>query len=345
MFRQDRGWRIEQPRHALSVIGGHWFDGFRQLVSWTRPWSRPGPFPPRLSTARQDRRLRADHFGRSGSATPRAFQPVRRHRHGGHRRTGHPGVRLRHADPAQRRRHQGVDQPLRRPGKPESAFRSLGRLLDALGTAAPPSNSGRDNLKTIALLEAAYQSAEQGRAVELTGDCPREDRLLQAHAGRRRAAGAVRRVPVRRVRLQLKGNQYAEFVADPPGFAGRWGGDHALTSALITMAPWTRPGPMGWPGCGRSSPSPRPPARARGLLPRPPRDGVTPADLRSYARHLVRGGREAAEQGVALSLHHHYQQPVMHYEDFGVFFSAADHVGLPSTPRTWPSPASPTFPG
>ena len=35
--------------------------------------------------------------------------------------------------------------------------------------------------------------------------------------------------------LQLKGNQYGEFVADPPGFAGRWGGDQALTSALITM--------------------------------------------------------------------------------------------------------------
>ena len=35
--------------------------------------------------------------------------------------------------------------------------------------------------------------------------------------------------------LQLKGNQYGEFVADPPGFATRWGGDQALTSALITM--------------------------------------------------------------------------------------------------------------
>ena len=34
MFRQDQGWRLEQPRHALSVMGVHWFDGFRQLVSW-----------------------------------------------------------------------------------------------------------------------------------------------------------------------------------------------------------------------------------------------------------------------------------------------------------------------
>ncbi len=174
MFRQDRGWRLEQPRHALSVMGVHWFDGFRQLVSWdatlvtARTYSSPA-----IDCAWRDRRLRADRLRPGpGQLHPELLQPVRRHRHGGHRRTGHAGVRLRHADPAQRGRHQGVDQPLRLPGKPESAFRSLGRLLDALGTPRPPSNSGRDNLKTIALLEAAYQSAEQGRAVELTGGLP-----------------------------------------------------------------------------------------------------------------------------------------------------------------------------
>ncbi len=59
-----------------------------------------------------------------------------------------------------------------------------------------------------------------------------------------------------------------------------------------------------------------------------PREGVAPADLRAYARILSAAGRDASGQGVALSLHHHFQQPVMHREDFGVFFSAADHVGL-----------------
>lgn len=32
MFRQDRGWRTQMERHALSVMGVHWFDGFRQLI-------------------------------------------------------------------------------------------------------------------------------------------------------------------------------------------------------------------------------------------------------------------------------------------------------------------------
>ena len=42
--------------------------------------------------------------------------------------------------------------------------RSCGRSQ----TAAPPSINGRDNLRTMALLEAAYRSAEQGRTVALS---------------------------------------------------------------------------------------------------------------------------------------------------------------------------------
>jgi sugar phosphate isomerase/epimerase len=39
-------------------------------------------------------------------------------------------------------------------------------------------------------------------------------------------------------------------------------------------------------------------------------------------------GKQSADRGVALSLHHHYQQPVMRRPDFDVFFGAADSVGL-----------------
>ena len=31
-FRQDTGWRLDCERHALSVMGIHWFDGFRQVL-------------------------------------------------------------------------------------------------------------------------------------------------------------------------------------------------------------------------------------------------------------------------------------------------------------------------
>ncbi len=72
-------------------------------------------------------------------------------------------------DPASR---QGAverwENPYAGASKPESVFTALEELLSAIESRAEPSNSGRDNLKTIALLEAAYRSAEGGRTVHLT---------------------------------------------------------------------------------------------------------------------------------------------------------------------------------
>jgi D-apiose dehydrogenase len=162
MFRQDRGWRTEQPRHALSVMGVHWFDGFRQLVSWdatlvtARTFSSPAIDFGRVPVSY------TQSFSSRFAATDTVVVGERATLEFGY------GTLTRHSADGTKM----WTNPYAGPGKPESAFRSLGRLLDALGTAAPPSNSGRDNLKTIALLEAAYQSAEQGRAVELTGGLP-----------------------------------------------------------------------------------------------------------------------------------------------------------------------------
>lgn len=126
--------------------------------------------------------------------------------------------------------------------------------------------------------------------------------------------------------LQLKGGQYAGYLGDPAGFIGKWGDDRALTSGLITM------GALDSDGVAQLR-------RVIGFGVRTgamriifchdhPRDGVTAPDLARFARTLSRLGLQAADQGVALSLHHHYQQPVMYREDVEVFFSAAEHVGL-----------------
>jgi predicted dehydrogenase len=174
MFRQDQGWRINQSRHALSVMGVHWFDGFRQLVSHdatlvtARTFSSPaidcagetdafvqisfGPVPVSYVQSFSSRYAATDTVVIGDRATLEfSYGTLTRYGAGGSKEWTNP--------------YAG-------PGKPESAFRSLNRLLDALDTGQPPSNSGRDNLKTIALLEAAYQSAEQGRAVELTRGLP-----------------------------------------------------------------------------------------------------------------------------------------------------------------------------
>jgi predicted dehydrogenase len=50
---------------------------------------------------------------------------------------------------------------------PDAFAGTMGQLLGALATGAPPVINGRDNLKTMALVEAAYRSAAEHRAVPL----------------------------------------------------------------------------------------------------------------------------------------------------------------------------------
>jgi inosose dehydratase len=54
-----------------------------------------------------------------------------------------------------------------------------------------------------------------------------------------------------------------------------------------------------------------------------PRDQVTADDIARFASVLSKLGSAAQERGVRLSLHHHYNQPVMFPEDIQLFF---DHV-------------------
>ncbi|MDB5328102.1 MAG: oxidoreductase, partial [Phycisphaerales bacterium] len=51
---------------------------------------------------------------------------------------------------------------------PDAFAGTMGQLLIAIETNAPPAISGRDNLKTMALVDAAYKSAAEHRAVALS---------------------------------------------------------------------------------------------------------------------------------------------------------------------------------
>ena len=169
-FRQDRGWRIQQPRHALSVMGVHWLDGFRQLIpaDATQVLARTFSSPAIDCVGETDALVHVD-FGdvpvsyvQSFSSRVRQTQTIV---------VGELGTLKFGYDTLTRTNDAGTDEWQNRyagPGKPESAFRSLDRLLTALDTGQPPSNSGRDNLKTIALLEAAYASADQKQPVKLS---------------------------------------------------------------------------------------------------------------------------------------------------------------------------------
>jgi len=51
---------------------------------------------------------------------------------------------------------------------PQAFIGTMGQLMRAIEEGTEPEISGHDNLKTMALVEAAYQSAEEGRAVAPT---------------------------------------------------------------------------------------------------------------------------------------------------------------------------------
>jgi inosose dehydratase len=128
--------------------------------------------------------------------------------------------------------------------------------------------------------------------------------------------------------LQLKGGQYQRYLNDPQRFQRDWGGDPGLVSALITGGTLDDAGIADLRrviGFARSVASERV-VFCHGLA----RHGLDRTDIQRLARILAELGEEARDRGVRLSLHHHYDQPVMHRDDFDAFFSAvgARPVGL-----------------
>jgi inosose dehydratase len=129
--------------------------------------------------------------------------------------------------------------------------------------------------------------------------------------------------------LQLKAGQYAPFLDDGPAFLARYGTARGgVASALIAGGQLDEPGIThlrqviafaATVGSERV-------VFCHGK----PRTQVKAGDHRRHARVLSALGQEAQDRGVALSLHHHFNQPVMRRDDFAPFFDAVDagRVGL-----------------
>ena len=128
--------------------------------------------------------------------------------------------------------------------------------------------------------------------------------------------------------LQLKKKQYYPHLNDPDKFKLEWGGLPGVASGLITGGNLDDENRVFLKQVFSF-------ARAVGTdlvvhcISRP-RAGVTKEDLQTYAAVLSDLGREAQDKGVKLSLHQHFDQPVMYREDLEIFFDAADDgtVGL-----------------
>ncbi len=119
--------------------------------------------------------------------------------------------------------------------------------------------------------------------------------------------------------LQLKQSQYQEYLEHPHLFLAQWRGECSrLASGLITAGRLDEAGMDELRTILRF-------AHMVGserviFCHAQSRQGLTDEDIRGYARSLSALGREAQNYGIALSLHHHYGQPVMYQHDFEVFF-------------------------
>lgn len=122
--------------------------------------------------------------------------------------------------------------------------------------------------------------------------------------------------------LQLKQSQYHAYIEHPHVFLAQWGEEsNHLASGLITASRLDEAGMASLRAIFRF-------ARAVGserviFCHTQPRQGLTDEDIKGFARCVSALGREAQDDGIALSLHHHYDQPVMYQHDFEVFF---EHV-------------------
>jgi len=172
MFRQDAGWRTRQQRHALAVMGVHWFDGFRRILD-----DEPASLTceTRSSTAidciGETDAVVTIHFQRGALVSyVESFSSAINHTETlilgeeGSLVLNYNETRLfdlkNRTAPRQR-----WENPYRGAKKPEATFIGINNLLTALEQGTEIPNNGEDNLKTIALLDGAYRAAEEQRTI------------------------------------------------------------------------------------------------------------------------------------------------------------------------------------
>ncbi|GAC1478404.1 MAG: Gfo/Idh/MocA family oxidoreductase [Ktedonobacteraceae bacterium] len=179
MFRQDSGWRAHTKRHALSVMGVHWFDGFRRILNdeasslLCRVFSSPAidcEGETDASALITFKRGALVSYTESFS-TPKANTETTIIGERGELLLNYDGIKCFDRDYSTTPREEW-ENPYRGAQKPEATFVGLNLLLDAIEAGTTPANSGEDNMRTIALLDGAYRSAETGRTVTFEEGVP-----------------------------------------------------------------------------------------------------------------------------------------------------------------------------
>jgi len=178
-LRQDAGWRTGCQRHVLAVMGVHWLDGFRWMLGCEAEsiFCRTASSAAIDCVGETDASVQIRFAGGTTVTFAQSFSsPVTRNEtlvlgEKGSLVVG-DGVALYAAD-SREDVLETWDNPYAGEGISEATFRSLDELLRAVESGREPPNSGRDNLKTIALLDGAYRSAADGGIVAFDGGLPK----------------------------------------------------------------------------------------------------------------------------------------------------------------------------
>lgn len=179
MFRQDAGWRIQTQRHALAVMGIHWFDGFRRILN-DEATSLTGEIrsSPAITCAGETEATVQINFKQGALVTyvesfssPRSRTETVVFGETGQLVLTYNDLNVLDRDHRSSPR-QHYENPYRGSHKPEATFTGINLLLDALEQDTEPANDGRDNLKTVALLDGAYRSAQERHAVAFNEGLP-----------------------------------------------------------------------------------------------------------------------------------------------------------------------------
>jgi len=162
MHRVDEGWRNDQPHHALMVMGVHWLDGFRRLIEGDADWlvARTFSSPSIPAVGETDANVQI-HFGDVTVTYTDSFaswitqwdtvilgDEGTLHISGGVITLAGPNG----SEVFENELSTGENKPL-------TAYKALANLLDAVETGIEAPNSGRDNLKTVSLIDGVYRSA------------------------------------------------------------------------------------------------------------------------------------------------------------------------------------------
>lgn len=167
--RQDTGWRTGRERNAMSVMGIHWFDGFRWILHCEAESlvCRTHNSPAKNYVGDTESFVQIAFENGTTVSYAQSFSGVyRRNEMMVIGETGMLAADYHHVSLYRKGEKEAVRTWDHSYPKSEATFDGLHQLLTALETGEEAANSAEDNIKSVALLDAAYISAREQRIVK-----------------------------------------------------------------------------------------------------------------------------------------------------------------------------------